>query len=128
MRSPSPDGEAMEQKHIPDWITLLVGIWLIAAPFVLGIVPPEGVPSWPLTADFMLSGMAAVVLALAATSHLRRWEEWFDIALGLWLVGSPWILGLTYSQTATWNAVVCGLLIGVMGVWGAIEANRHYSA
>src|SRR5690554_2676154 len=92
--------EIMERMHFQDGITLIAGVVLIAAPFVLAITPPEGMGLALLIANFVASGAAAVILGAAALFYFRKWEEWLDIALGVWLVASPWMLGFTYSQSA----------------------------
>lgn len=118
--------EIMERMHFQDGITLVAGIVLVVAPFVLAITPPEGADLVLLTANFVVSGGAAIVLGAAALIYFRKWEEWLDIALGVWLVASPWVLGFTYSQAATWTAVLCGVVIGAMGLWRSVADNgRH---
>ena len=111
----------MENRHLQDWITLIVGILLVIAPFVLTIPAPEGTSTLPMTSNFVLSGAAAVLLALAALLAFRQWEEWLDVALGLWLIASPWVLGFTYSQTAVWAAIVGGAVIAAMGAWATYD-------
>ena len=37
----------------------------------------------------------------------KRWQDWINLFLGVWLLVSPWALG--YGQTtAAWNAYVLG--------------------
>ncbi len=107
----------MERMHIQDVITLIAGVALVAAPFVLGITPPEGTAFTPLMANFVIAGAAAIILGAAALFYFRIWKEWLDIALGFWLVASPWILGFTNAQMAMWTAIACGMVIAVMGIW-----------
>lgn len=113
----------MERMHFQDGITLVAGVVLIAAPFVLAITPPEGMGLALLIANFVASGAAAVILGAAALFYFRKWEEWLDIALGVWLVASPWMLGFTYSQSAMWTAIACGIVIAAMGIWRTLEEN-----
>lgn len=114
----------MENRHFQDWITLLVGILLVISPFVLTIPAPEGIDTFPVTVNFVTSGASAIILALAALFAFRQWEEWLDIALGLWLIASPWVLGYTYSQTAIWVAVIGGVVIAAMGAWTTYEETQ----
>ena len=37
-----------------------------------------------------------------------KWEDWSGVALGLWLLLSPWILGYSESSAATMNALFLG--------------------
>jgi hypothetical protein len=43
-----------------------------------------------------------------------RWQDWTNIALGLWLLVSPWVLGFSSIAAATWNAVLLGIAIVVL--------------
>lgn len=43
-----------------------------------------------------------------------KWEDWLGIALGLWLLASPWILDYTEQSAAAMNALFIGAaLIGL---------------
>lgn len=36
---------------------------------------------------------------------MRRWVDWVNVILGLWLISSPWLLAAVVSNTpADWNA------------------------
>ncbi|WP_374299314.1 SPW repeat protein [Ferrovibrio sp.] len=41
----------------------------------------------------------------------RRWQDWANMALGIALAGSPWLLGYRGLEEATMNAVIIGLLV-----------------
>lgn len=114
----------MKDRNWQDAVTLILGLWLIASPWVLTLAPPDGVATTALTWNFVLSGIAAALLGLAALAYFRPWEEWLDIVLGLWLIASPWLLGFTWSDAFVANALICGLGIGGMGLWTALAAGR----
>ncbi|WP_157937628.1 SPW repeat protein [Oceaniglobus roseus] len=118
----------MDTRHFQDWITLLAGLFLVVTPFLLSIPAQEGGSTWLLTVNFVASGIAAIVLALAALTAFRQWEEWLDIALGLWLVASPWILGFSDLKNAVWAAVGAGVVIAAMGAWTSFEEMGQHSA
>jgi hypothetical protein len=48
--------------------------------------------------DLRLSGAAIIILSLAAMIAFSAWEEWINLALGLWLVVSPWLLGFAHTR------------------------------
>ena len=52
---------------------------------------------------------------------MRKWQDWANLVLGLWLVLSPWILGFSGTSSATWNAVILGLLVGLLALSVARE-------
>lgn len=86
------------------WISLVLGLWLVVAPLVLGYddVAARRVDTF--------TGVAIAAFGLAAMgwSPLR-----FANALaGLWLVVAPFLLGYgTSFGAATINAVVVGALV-----------------
>ncbi len=47
------------------------------------------------------------------------WQQWVNGILGLWVIVVPF-LGLT-AQAFTWTLVVTGLVVAVLGFWGAGE-------
>jgi hypothetical protein len=56
----------------------------------------------------------------------KEWENWLDLALGVWLLLSPWLLQFGGDATAVTNSVVIGFLIIVAEVFtfstlGALE-------
>ena len=54
-----------------------------------------------------------------------RWQDWAAVALGGWLVTSPWALGFTLNHAAMVNA--CGLG-AVLIVFNLISVLRLYEA
>lgn len=44
----------------------------------------------------------------------RRWQDWVNLLLGVWLFLSPWVLAYTTAPTiAAWNAWVLGVALVV---------------
>lgn len=48
----------------------------------------------------------------------KRWQDWANLLLGLWLFVSPWMLQYADS-TAAWNAYVMGAGIVVFAAFAA---------
>jgi hypothetical protein len=113
--------QVMEKQHWQDWLTGLVGVWLIVSPYVFAFAVPEGVAPGLVIWNFILSGAAAVILSVAALASYRIWEEWADVLLGLWLVASPWLLQFAASPTARWNAIISGLVIVASAGWTLMD-------
>ena len=40
-----------------------------------------------------------------------KWEDWVGIALGAWLLVSPWVLGYSDEGAAAMNALVLGTIL-----------------
>jgi hypothetical protein len=53
------------------------------------------------------------------TTATKRWQDWANLVLGLWLFVSPWALGYAALQSAAWNAYVLGAAIVVFAAIAA---------
>ena len=40
-----------------------------------------------------------------------QWEDWMGVALGAWMLASPWVLGYSDSSAAVINASVLGTIL-----------------
>jgi hypothetical protein len=40
-----------------------------------------------------------------------QWEDWVGIALGAWMLVSPWVLGYSDNGVATMNALILGTIL-----------------
>jgi SPW repeat-containing protein len=43
----------------------------------------------------------------------KRWQDWLNLLIGIWLFVSPWVLGFAGSGGADWNAWILGVAIVV---------------
>jgi hypothetical protein len=63
------------------------------------------------------------VLSAASLAQFQKWEEWINVLLGIWLIPSPWILHFSAASKATSNAVIVGIIIGLLALSSAL--GRH---
>jgi len=55
----------------------------------------------------------------------RAWAVPAVLALGAWLLLSPWLIGFTATAPLMWNSVICGALLLVFAGWSfAVERRR----
>jgi hypothetical protein len=108
-------------KHWQDPVNAVVGAWLVVSPWVLGF-QGEAVPM----ANAVVIGLALVAAALGAILVPRAWEEWTELALGLWLVVSPWALQFTTLNQARLDAVIAGIVVMLLAVW-TLFSDKEYS-
>jgi heme/copper-type cytochrome/quinol oxidase subunit 3 len=77
-----------------------------------------------------VTGLAIVVLAIAALAAFAVWEEWLNLIAGLWSVVSPWVLGFQ-GTTAMTVHVVIGILVAVLAaieLWMMYQNPPHQTA
>lgn len=48
--------------------------------------------------DLRLTAAIIICLSIAAILAFSAWEEWINLALGLWLIASPWIFGFAHTR------------------------------
>lgn len=98
-------------------INAALGLWLMAAPAVLGYDSPAA-------DNDRIFGPAIATFAIVAWWETTRAVARWNLPLGLWLIAAPWILG--YSATAaTVNSMAVGLLVAVLSlVMGTFRPER----
>lgn len=95
-------------------VNVVLGIWLIIAPFVLSL---SGSVLW----NDLIVGVLVLILAgvrVSKPSQGTRAASWTNAALGAWLIIAPFVLSYT-SSVATWNDVIVGVLIAALALWSA---------
>ena len=108
-------------KHWQDPLTGLLGVWLLVSPWVLGFAA-----NTTPTANSALVGLALLATALGATFVPRAWEEWTEVALGAWLVVSPWVLSFQTVRNAMMSTVVTGIAVLVLALW-VLATDKDYA-
>lgn len=93
-----------------DWMNPLIGLWLVVAPLLMAYGGGfTGVAAW----NSYLAGAALIVIPLMGlTASLPR-REWLVLALGVWLVVAPFVLGFAREATAAWNTSITGVVVVV---------------
>jgi hypothetical protein len=92
------------------WINILLAIWVIISPFVLGFTHfPRAM--W----NNVATGCAVGILAIIRTSlpQQRGWS-WVNVILGIWLIISPFALAFVTGSAALWNNVILGIIITII--------------
>lgn len=109
----------MNKQRWQDWVTTLVGIYVFLSPWIIPYVSPTSVITGPVAWAQYVAGAIAAVIGVAALASYQLWEEWVEIALGIWLVLSPWILGFADVRALVWSSVISGVILIAMAA-GAI--------
>ena len=100
-------------------VNLVLGIWLIIAPFILGYEIATSVAN-DVTIGIIIAILAA---ARAFGAYRAAWLSWFNVALGVWLLIAPFILFYA-SSAAVWNDIIVGIIVICLGVWSAMASRR----
>ena len=102
----------MERKQRwQDWMSLILGIWLFLSPFFgLGVTGNAAWNSW-------IFGAVIAVMSAWALARPQIWEEWVNLAVGVWVLIAPWVLAFTPQTGATWNHIIVGLVVAADAIW-----------
>ncbi|HWD23440.1 MAG TPA: SPW repeat protein [Burkholderiales bacterium] len=103
---------SMKIKHWQDPVNLVIGLWMIASPWLLAF-QAETRPTW----NAVILGVVIAAVALYAMFRVFAWQEWANAVFGAWLVISPWVLGFTGLYAAMVNAVVAGAVVLALAIW-----------
>lgn len=96
------------------WLSLALGCVVLLSPWI--VEQGTGLP--PVVLNTVLVGLAMTFVAGMEIDALRTWEEWVELALGLWLVAAPFALGYSGLKMLTALHVVVG---GVVALLAALE-------
>jgi hypothetical protein len=105
--------------HWRDAATLLLGVWLAISPWALGYMA-EATAAW----NAYIVGIVIAVAAAAAIMAFQQWEEWVNVALAVWLIVSPFVLGYAALETVLWNQIVVGVLVGGLALWTVVSEHK----
>lgn len=110
----------MEKKRIPSDLNVVLGLWLVAAPFLLGYAFFA-----PAMWNSIVVGVAvAAMAAWRAFGHAGAWAAWGNLFLGAWLMVSPWMYDYTALNAAVLNDVLVGGAIAILALV-SVFALRH---
>jgi hypothetical protein len=108
---------ASDQTRWAGGINILVGIWLLISPWVLGFTATNAA-LW----DDVVLGIAIIVVAAIRLGWAQdqTWLSWLNLILGAWVVISPWVLGFSSDTTAMWDNVITGIVAFIVAGWAAL--------
>ena len=95
------------------WINLILGIWLVISPYVLGSTGLEATVGNDIVLGILL--IASSWWILAATTEVLG-VSWFQMLCGIWLVIAPFVLSYRAATHALANDVVVGVIVFIVGL------------
>lgn len=92
-------------------INVLIGIWLIISPFVVMAFSQV----MNMRANNVTIGILVGLVALfRASGSARAQWSWANVILGLWLIISPFVLGVSSNVTVMWHNVIAGIVVALL--------------
>ena len=106
------------KRALPHIVVVALGLWLMAAPAVLGHVGTTAGDSDRLVGPLIAS------IAFIAASEITRPVRWVNLAGAVWLVVAPWIFG--FPMSAAINDVIVGIAVGVLSPLGKADMKGRF--
>lgn len=110
------------QQRWQDWVNLVLGVWLFLSPF-FGIGESQAA-----TTNSYVFGFIVAAASAWALSRPRIWEEWVNLAVGVWLIIAPLVLGFSNETGAMWNHIIVGLVVAGDALWVMLQRPIHRPA
>ncbi len=106
----------MQKATWESGVTLILGVWLFVSPF-FGLGDATAAAAWN---SWIVGGLVAVV-AFFGLSKTRVWEEWVNLAAGVWLFFAPFIYNYSGVAEAAWNQLLVGGAIALIAAYGLLH-------
>jgi hypothetical protein len=108
------------RESVLDLYNLLLAMFLLVSPWLFART--DGTAA----IDLRASGAALAMLSLAAIVAFASWEEWVNLALGLWLIASPWLLGFAHTRAMHFGIAVGATVtfLATLELWLVYEATH----
>lgn len=63
-------------------------------------------------------------MAMGMRASVRHWQDWVNLAMGVWLFVAPWVLGFADLPAAAWNCWMMGVVVAAVSVAALIQFVR----
>ncbi len=106
------------------WITFILGLWLIVAPFALAY----GATAPGSRAEDVIMGILIAAFSLWASLAPAppAGVSWLIFIFGIWVLIAPFVLGFSHaSSAAVGNNVIIGIVTLILGLISAVGTRRR---
>ena len=103
--------------------SIVIGAWLIIAPFVLGY------GSLLVTWNEIISALIIIAFGVLRLRDTKlAWSSWGLGIMGIWLILSPFFFGYGRGVSAYWNELAMGIFLVILAfaaVGNSIRGHSH---
>ena len=87
------------------------GAWMLGS-----MLWSEAHPAGQALLSAGVSGLVLILLGMGVSLRLRSWMRTAGVAIGLWMIEAPWILGFAGAHAPALNSVATGVLVVVVAL------------
>src|SRR3982074_239285 len=108
----------MDRREWQEGVTILLGVWILISPMVLGFAPVQRDVTW----NSWVIGVVLLIVAAgrAAGQRPRGWRAAATLVPGVWLILSPWVLEFAAHAPARNSTVVAGIAVAGIALWAML--------
>jgi hypothetical protein len=92
-----------------DGVSFVLGVLVLASPWVWGPMDERNVVLNAVVVGLLICGASALEIGA-----LQKWEEWLNLALGVWLVMSPPVFGYSHVTSLAVAHYALGSVIAIL--------------
>lgn len=89
-----------------EFATLVLSVWVAVSPFVVTTAEHDA-----YAGNLHAAGLAAVAASVLLIVRPVRQSAYVVVAIGVWLLASPWLLGFADEQTPTRQVLFYGIAL-----------------
>ncbi|SRR5581483_2445648 len=97
------------KENVIDIANVVLGVCLALAPWALNFTA-DATAAW----NAWITGTAITLVALGALVAFTQWEEWINLALGVWAVIAPWVAAFSENAAARGVHLAVGIAVAVL--------------
>lgn len=101
------------------WTNLVLGLWLIIAPFSLAYAGVTAAVYEDVILGIVIASLA-LWWALGSEADSMAYVSWTVALGGLWVLIAPFALGYSATTAAAYNDVIVGLAVLILAIWRAV--------
>ncbi len=112
--------QQIDEEGRLDRVSLTLAAVLFLSPWALGYadIAIAAKTAW-------ISAIVIAVVSTLATLHFSEWEEWVNLAAGIWLIAAPWLLHFHIAGDAVGAFTGVGAIIATIAASEIWEAHHH---
>ncbi|MFP5390843.1 MAG: SPW repeat protein [Gammaproteobacteria bacterium] len=102
----------LSSRRWQDQLILLLGLWLLVSPFILGF-PRDSLQAL----NAYVAGAVIAVLAAFDLYKTHMWAVVVNMLVGLWVAVSPWVPLVASREALMTNNVIVGVAVLLLALW-----------
>ena len=117
-------GKMVRREAVLDVYNLLLALVLLASPWLFAL------QNGPAKLDLWISSAIIATLSFGAIAAYATWEEWTNLLLGIWLIGSPWVVGFAHTRAMHFSIGIGAAVafLAALGLWLRYDATHSDQA